>query len=652
MSAQVQLGWNNQQLINGSNTASGIVDRWASRTQGVLSGIGTGVGFGVFDQLTDGIGAAGSAIYQATLQADSLEGGMIALTGSVEAASKRLDEMRQLAKDPGLGFAQVVEGDIALRSVGLSAQLSTRAMREFGNALAVVGKGKADLDGVLLAVTQIVSKGKVSAEEINQIAERVPQIRKVMQEAFGTADTEAIQKMGIPVERFIEMVVSAFEKTVPRALTRMQGKIDNFTDAATARFADFGAGIAEHFVGPLDEATKKLEESSTSAKSFGSGLGTVAGGALALGRTLFSAGKFAADGLGQMAQDIAYLQLDIMGFQRVERQTAEETLRMRDAELAAARVAADLQRHQDQLAEATKKVAEAHKEAAKRANERGIEEAKLTAKIIKATNAARDRFIQEREQTADAYLSTEEKIEKVKARILDIDRQLNATLGQKGGEEISYKLQEEREKQMQSLLNLSKQFNDEQSKDQKAGSKDAQKLADQERSIALYDMELAIAEAAARGQDRKVEKLQREKEIIEETARFVEEMGIGYDEAFQKAEALVNAQARADARGKGETGPGSTIRGYSQSQGDATDARQRADRRGQETRQNAADAVTRSFGTFDTIDAAQKQKFGSLFGNSPAENGPAKPDGGISELTSTWSEWGQRTLELFEKAMQ
>ncbi len=82
MSAEVQLGWNNQQLINGANTASGIVDRWGARTQGVLSGIGTGIGFGLFEGITSSASAAGSAIYQATLQADSLEGGMIALTGS------------------------------------------------------------------------------------------------------------------------------------------------------------------------------------------------------------------------------------------------------------------------------------------------------------------------------------------------------------------------------------------------------------------------------------------------------------------------------------------------------------------------------------------------------------------------------------------
>lgn len=657
MSAEVSLGWNNAQLNAGAREAGNIVDRTAARMNSALAGISAGVGFGIFDRAISAISGSGQALFDATLAADSMEGGMIALTGSVDAANSRLAELRQLAKDPGLGFQQVVQGDISLRSVGLSAGLATRTLREMGNALAVVGKGKADMDGVLLAITQIVSKGKVSAEEINQIAERVPQIRRVMQEAFGTADTEAIQKMGIPVERFIEMVVGGFERTVPRALVRMQGKLDNFTDALTARLADFGTGIAEGLIGPLDEATGLMESSSVSAKGMGSAFGVATAAILDLGSQVFAIGKASVDGLGQLSADIATAALDFAGFQRVARQTADEAVRMRDAELAAARVAADLKRHEDALAEATKRVAEAHAEAAKRARERAKEEAALTAKVIEATNAARDRYMTERNQTEDMYLTNQEKLEKVKARILAIDADLNKVLGQRGGEDLSYKLSAEREKAMQELLRLSQAIQQEQERENTTSAKSldttARKIADQERALQLYEMELAIAEAQARGQDRKAEQLERERDIIEQTARLMDDMGLGFDEAFRKAQRFVDAKARAEDRQNGEGSGGRKIYGYSQNQGDVTSQRNRAQEAINRRRADYEDSVGRHFGNFSEMDAAQKDKFGSLFGPAPAETAAAKADtSGITELTQSWSEWGAKTLELFEKAMQ
>lgn len=661
MSAEIQLGWNNSQLAAGARRAGDIVDAESGRMRKALSGIGSGLGaglgLGVFNTASSVISGTASSLYEATLTADSLQGGMESLTGSVEAANQRLDELRQLAKDPGLGFEQVTQGDISLRSVGLSAQLSTRAMREFGNALTVVGKGKADLDGVLLAITQIVSKGAVSAEEINQIAERVPQIRKVMQEAFGTADTEAIQKMGIPVERFIELVVSGFERTVPRAVVRMQGRIDNFSDAATARLADVGLGIAEGLLGPLEKSADALERSSNASRAFGSSIGTLTAGALDFGRMVSGVLLGAIDGYGQAGQALAFSALDFIGFQRVASATAEDTVRLKDAELAAARVAADLARHQRELEDSTKRLADARAESTRRANEQAEAEAKLTAKVIESTNAARDRFLDERGKTSDLYLSDAQKLEKVKLRIARIDRELSATIGQQGGEEISYKLMAAREEAMQEVLRLGQAINAENNRtattDAKTLNATAARVTASEEALRLFDLELAIAEAAARGQDTKVAKLEREREIIEQTARLMEELGLGYDEASRKAERLVNAEARAQGRDVGTDGAArSSIQGYSQEQGVREDARRRAQDRVDQSRAAYDDSIRRNFGTFSEMDGAQAQKFGSLFGNAPAEQTSPKADNQLGGLMDELNDWKSSTIEIFEAALK
>jgi tape measure domain-containing protein len=102
---------------------------------------------------------------------------------SAEGARKEYELLRKEALKPGLGLEQALRGSVALQAVGYSAEKSRKTLSNFGNALALAGKGKAELDGVVLALTQISAKGKISAEEINQIAERLPQIRTLMKQA-------------------------------------------------------------------------------------------------------------------------------------------------------------------------------------------------------------------------------------------------------------------------------------------------------------------------------------------------------------------------------------------------------------------------------------------------------------------------------------
>ena len=143
---------------------------------------------------------------------------------SAEDLNGQLERLRELSQDPAMEFDAMLRGSTRLQAVGLQAQLSEGLIREMGNALALVGG--TDLDGVLLALSQIASKGKVQAEEINQIAERVPQIRSLLSQAFGTADTEEIQRMALTTEQFFAGVLAAAEK-LPRAVATEQTALKN-----------------------------------------------------------------------------------------------------------------------------------------------------------------------------------------------------------------------------------------------------------------------------------------------------------------------------------------------------------------------------------------------------------------------------------------
>jgi len=206
------------------------------------------------------LAVVGYKAIEAATKMDSLGRGLIAVTGSAAAAAGELIKLREVAKLPGLGLEEAIKGSINLQAAGFSADLSRKALLGFGNALATVGKGKADLDGVITALSQIASKGKISAEEINQLAERVPQIRKIMEAAFGTANTEVLQKMGIDSQTFVEKVTNELNK-LPKVTGGMGNAFENFSDTVTNSFASIGEAInnAVGIASTLDKVSKVIE---------------------------------------------------------------------------------------------------------------------------------------------------------------------------------------------------------------------------------------------------------------------------------------------------------------------------------------------------------------------------------------------------------
>lgn len=214
----------------------------AENVAGKLGAVTAAVGIG-------GVGL-GFAAFNVASKLDSLTRGLSTVSSSSADLSRQLRQLEQVAKLPGLSFEQAVQGSLALQSAGLSASLSVRALTSFGNALASVGKGSAELEGVVTALSQIISKGSVSAEEINQIAERVPQIRRLLSDAFGTADTEQIQALGLSAETAIERIVAAAEK-LPKVSGGIGNLLENVSDRLQRAIAPLGRGLASLFEAAL-----------------------------------------------------------------------------------------------------------------------------------------------------------------------------------------------------------------------------------------------------------------------------------------------------------------------------------------------------------------------------------------------------------------
>jgi len=167
--------------------------------------------------LTLPIVALGAASIKSFGDIQALKLGLEAVTGSSAEAAKQVNRLRQVAKLPGLGLAEAVKGSINLQTIGFSAEKAERSMKAFGNAVATVGKGKAEFERAIYGLQQLSNTEFPLGEDLNILRDAIPQITPLLKEAFGTARTEELQKLGITSEQVVNTILEGLEKLPPVA---------------------------------------------------------------------------------------------------------------------------------------------------------------------------------------------------------------------------------------------------------------------------------------------------------------------------------------------------------------------------------------------------------------------------------------------------
>ena len=321
-------------LVQSQNVASQSVAKSFdfAKAGGSLQTLGAGLSAIVSAPLI-GLGVAS---VRAAADLDSLTRGLNAVNKSGKPTAEVLKDLREVAKLPGLGFQEAVRGSINLQAAGFSAQLAEKSLRAFGNALATVGKGKADLDGVTLALSQIASKGKISAEEINQLAERVPQIREAIKAAFGTADTEALQKAGISATQFVEKVTTELLK-LPQVTGGIGNAFENLSDSANPAFAKIGQSLLPAVEAIVNGLSSLFGAATQAAEVFSTLPGFVQGAIIAF--AAFAAGiPIAIVALGTLAANLTAITTAVEVFTGVKAASLAAGGALRVAALAASAV--------------------------------------------------------------------------------------------------------------------------------------------------------------------------------------------------------------------------------------------------------------------------------------------------------------------------
>jgi tape measure domain-containing protein len=235
----------------------GIKD--AEKGLGRLVGAAQTAGKELTTYLTAPLGLLGVAAIKTSAELEGLERGFAAVyKGAIDVGSE-IRKTLEVAKLPGLGLKEALQGSTNLQAAGFSAEQARKTLMAFGNALATVGKGKSELDRVTLALTQINNTSNVTQQDLNQLKQTLPQIGSILQQAFGTTNADGLRKLGITSQQFISTVTTEFAK-LPKVTGGLGNALENLSDAGTLALGKLGDSAAKAFnlQGVADTLSNKL----------------------------------------------------------------------------------------------------------------------------------------------------------------------------------------------------------------------------------------------------------------------------------------------------------------------------------------------------------------------------------------------------------
>ena len=204
------------------------------------------VGKSMTMNLTAPIVALGAASLYAFGQIDALKRGLISFAGSAEAAEAEFSKLRDVAKLPGIGLEEAVKGSINLQAIGMSADDARKAMQAFGNAIATVGGGKESFDLAIRGFGQLQNASKPLQQDLYQIANQLPQVNKLMIEAFGTNRAEDLAAMGISGKQLADFLITKLGE-LPKVTGGIKNSFENMGDSIKVSLGKVGEAIETSF---------------------------------------------------------------------------------------------------------------------------------------------------------------------------------------------------------------------------------------------------------------------------------------------------------------------------------------------------------------------------------------------------------------------
>lgn len=198
-------------------------------------GTGAAVGFTIVNELR--AGAAAWINYASKLESTKIA--FTTMLGSAQRATDHLKELQAFAIKTPFQFEELIDASQRMQALGFEAEQVIPVLTDVGNAVAAAGGGAERLDRVVLALSQMQSKGRVATQEMNQLAEAGIPGWRILEQQLGKSRAELV-KMVEQGEVSAKVFLDAFQKfsqqnfggLMEKQAKTFTGAMSNIKDAA------------------------------------------------------------------------------------------------------------------------------------------------------------------------------------------------------------------------------------------------------------------------------------------------------------------------------------------------------------------------------------------------------------------------------------
>lgn len=183
---------------------------------------------------------------------------------------QHLAELQQLGLKTPFNYQDLIKASLTMNAFGFSTRTRVQDLRALTDAAAIAAAGTGDfkgaLDGVIMALGQMRAKGKVSAEEMSQLAERGIPAWDILAKKVGKTKEELMKlaeqgqlKGDVAAKLLTEGLGQFAGGAGDRLSATVAGKESNVIDALQKRAGEDTKGLFEAYSRSLDEAVGKLD---------------------------------------------------------------------------------------------------------------------------------------------------------------------------------------------------------------------------------------------------------------------------------------------------------------------------------------------------------------------------------------------------------
>jgi tape measure domain-containing protein len=259
--------------------------------------------------------------------ADAYKGAFIgfqSLFKSQEKAQKMMNDLDEFARTTPFKTSGVIAQSQKMLAMGWDADKILKDMKTIGDAAAATGKGEEGLSRISLALSQIKSKGKLSTEELNQLAEAGIGAKRYISQGLGLgSDDASLQKMTklleggkIGADQAIGYILAGMEREYggmmeSTAKETLSGIKSNLEDTFEINiFRKWGQGLQEGAKKGLGVVVDLLDKNQAKLAAFGDQLKAIGA---AISNELADKAKDALEVFMKLSETADFKNADIFG---------------------------------------------------------------------------------------------------------------------------------------------------------------------------------------------------------------------------------------------------------------------------------------------------------------------------------------------------